>query len=363
MTAERERLRQSIAAALNGEAVDAGVDRHELLRVAFGHGLGPLLAATPFGRSLDGQDGADLAGEARLATLHAALLNDELRRILPAFAEAGIPAVLIKGAHLAHAVYPRPALRVRSDNDLLIPVEARAAAERVLVARGYRPIVHVRGSVILGQFQMTRFDRNDVELHADVHWRVGAPLMVEHLLPARQVIDARTPIPALGEGAWGPSLEHALALACLHMAAHHWPPPDLLWLYDLRQLAEALDPEGIRGFVQLARSGGFASLARAVLCEAGVLFPSPALRDLTEDLPADGAEPAMSLLRPGRGFLTDVLLDLRWAGWRERVQLLREHLLPDAAYVRATSTASTLPGAYLDRILGSYRRLRSHSGR
>jgi hypothetical protein len=362
MTPEWKNERTWIATALNGGTVDAAVDRHELLVVAFTQGLGPLLAATPFGRSLDGEDGADLAGETRLAALHAALLNDELRRILPAFAAAGVPAILIKGAHLAHAVYPRPDLRVRFDSDVLVPVDARAAAERVLQACGYRPLVHVRGSVILGQFQMERLDRNGISLHVDVHWRLAAPLIVEHLLPATQVIESRTPIPALGESAWGPSLEHALAVACLHMAAHHWPPPDLLWLYDLRLLADALDPAGIRRFVHLAESGRFASLARAVLCEAGALFPSSALRDLTGGLPSDPAEPAMSLLRPGRGFLTDVLLDLRWAGWRERVQLLREHLLPDAEYVRSTSPASTLPGAHLNRILGSYRRLRSHSG-
>ena len=318
MTPEPKAERKWIATALNGGPVDAGVDRHELLCVAFTQGLGPLLAATPFGRSLDGEDGADLAGENRLAAIHAALLNDELRRILPAFAAAGVPAILIKGAHLAHAVYQRPALRVRFDSDVLVPVDARAAAERVLRACGYRPLVHVRGSVILGQFQMKRLDRNGIALHVDVHWRLAAPLIVEHLLPATQVIASRTPIPALGESAWGPSPEHALAVACLHMAAHHWPPPDLLWLYDLRQLADALDPAGILRFVELARSRGFASLARAVLCEAGALFPSSALCDLTGGLPSDPAEPAMSLLRPGRGFMTDVLLDLRWAGWRER---------------------------------------------
>ena len=352
-----------VSAALNGEAVDPDVDRHELLRVAIGHGVGPLLAGTPFGRSLDGDFAARLAEDVRLSTLHAALLNDELRRIVPAFAAAGIPALLIKGAHLAHAVYPQPQLRVRNDTDLLVPIEGRAAAERVLLDCGYRPTIHVRGSVILGQFHLERDDRSGPTHHLDVHWRVSAPLLVERLLPAREVIDSRAPIPALGEGAWGPSLEHALAVACLHLAAHHWPRPDLLWLYDLRQLAEALGPDRERRFVDLARSRGFGSVARAVLCEARSLFPSPRLDALIQVLEPDEWEPAAALLRPDRGFLTDLALDLRWAGWRERVRLLREHLLPDAAYVRATSDAPTIAGAHLRRILGGSRRLRSPHGR
>lgn len=361
MTPAQER--RWISAALNGETVDAEVDRHELLRVAFTDGLGPLLAVTPFGRSLEGEAGDVLAEETRLATLHAALLNDELRRILPAVAAAGIPAILIKGAHLAHAVYPAPSLRVRSDTDLLVPVQARADAERVLLTCGYRPLVHVRGSVILGQFHMERRDRSAVGHYLDVHWRVGAPLIVEHLLPAPQVIASRTPIPALGEGAWGPSLEMALAVSCLHLAAHHWPRPDLLWLYDLRQLADALDPAGIRRFVALAQSQSFAPVARTVLCEAGALFPSTALRDLADLLPSDAAGPAMSLLRPGRGFASDLWLDLRWAGWRERVQLLREHLLPDAAYIRASSGGQSLAGGYARRITRGARRRLSRAPR
>ena len=353
-----EQGRKWMSAALNGEPVDADVDRHDLLRLAFGHGLGPLFAATPFGRALDGDAGARLAEEARLETLRAALLNDELRRVIPALTAAGVPALLIKGAHLAHAVYPKPELRVRGDSDMLIPFDARVAAERALVASGYRPRVHVRGAVILGQFQMERLDRNGVGHQLDVHWRVSAPLLVERVLPAALVLGSRVPIRALGDGAFGPSLEYALALACMHIAAHHWPRPDLIWLYDLRRITDALGPAGSRRFVALAQAQGFGAFAREVLLEGDALFPSPALRALLDALPRreDVREPALALLDRRQRRVDELLLDLKYATWGDKSRLVREHLLPDAAYMRASWGGQSLAGAYARRIARGARR-------
>lgn len=359
-----QQARVWLAAALNGEAIDPGVNRDHLLTLAIErHGVGPLLAATPFGRSLDGDAGARLAEEVRLCTLHAAILNDELRRVIAALAAAGVPVLLIKGAHLAHAVYPEPRFRPRGDTDLLVTAGTRSAADGALRACGYRPLAHVRGSVILGQFHLDRVDRSGVTHQLDVHWRVSAPLLVERLLPAALVIASRAPIPALGNGAFGPSLEHALAVACLHLAAHHWPEPDLLWLYDVRLIAQALGPEGGARFVALARSRGFAALASEVLRAAQALFPSSALRAIVDALPPIGGarEPALALMKRPKGSIDELLLDLKYAAWGERVTLVREHLLPDPAYVRASFAGSTLAGAYARRIARGSRRWLSRS--
>jgi hypothetical protein len=47
-------------------------------------------------------------------------LSHHLIRLLIAFQEAGIPVILLKGAHLAAQVYPDPALRTMDDIDLLV---------------------------------------------------------------------------------------------------------------------------------------------------------------------------------------------------------------------------------------------------
>jgi hypothetical protein len=52
----------------------------------------------------------------------------ELREVLTALARAGLPVLLLKGAALAHTLYPEPHLRERCDTDLLLP--SRNEAER-----------------------------------------------------------------------------------------------------------------------------------------------------------------------------------------------------------------------------------------
>src|SRR5262245_40825590 len=46
--------------------------------------------------------------------------RQELGRLLDAFARAGIPVVVLKGAALACSTYPEPWLRPREDTDLLV---------------------------------------------------------------------------------------------------------------------------------------------------------------------------------------------------------------------------------------------------
>jgi hypothetical protein len=76
-------------------------------------------------------------------TLYVAERNRRLRRqlsqLLNAFQGAGIPAVVLKGNHLAELVYEDPALRLIGDIDLLVPQDALPGCEGVLQEIGYRP--------------------------------------------------------------------------------------------------------------------------------------------------------------------------------------------------------------------------------
>jgi len=65
----------------------------------------------------------------------AAIVREEcIDRLLEAFADAGVPVILLKGAALAHLIYPGPELRPMADIDVLInPADAERA---VAIARG-----------------------------------------------------------------------------------------------------------------------------------------------------------------------------------------------------------------------------------
>lgn len=354
-------LRAQVAAILNGAEASADVAAEGIVRAAIAHGVGPQLGVSKFARTLRGEAAALIAEYARLDVLHAALINDELRRVLAALADAGLRVAVVKGAHLAHAVYPRPDMRVRSDSDLLIDVTDRDAIAQVLSGLGYARSVHVRGRVILGQFHMQRSDCIDVTHALDIHWRVAAPLLVERLLPARAVLASARPLPELGPDALGPSRPHALAFACLHLAAHHWPDPNLLWLHDLRAIADVMPEDEAGEFVILSTGGRFAALAAAVLGAARDMFPSARLDALIASLLDHPSEPALKLLARRRP-IDDLRLDLRYATTAERLRLVREHLFPDRDYIRATDPGAPLATAYARRIAtGARRWLSRHS--
>ncbi len=277
----------------------------------------------------------------------------ELARVLDHLAAGGVSTIVIKGAHLAHTLYASPALRPREDTDLVIAEAAQDAAASCLQRAGYRRKVHVRGALILGQCHFERTDLLGIAHALDVHWRVAAPLVFRHVLPAGTLWTSRVPMPALGAQAWGPSRPHALLIACVHLVAHHRADPVLVWLHDIARLSEALDDDEAATFVETAAAARISLVCASALDRARAFFDGPALASLAAraHAQADGrVEPSARLLAAARP-IDEMWLDLRVSnGWRERIALLREHLWPDAEYMRATSAKTGwLPLAYARR--------------
>ena len=260
---------------------------------------------------------------------------------------------MIKGAHLAHTIYPSPDLRPRGDTDLVIAQDEQDAVSARLEQAGYRPLVHVRGRLILGQCHFLRTDDLGVVHALDVHWRLAAPLVFRHVLPASELRLSRMPIPVLGPDAWGPSRPHALIIACVHLVAHHRHSPRLLWLNDISRLAQSLDQGEALIFLETAAASGVSAVCADALNQARRYFDGPALAFLASGAETAGrarAEPSARVLGAARP-IDEMWLDLRVSdGWRERASLLREHLWPDADYMRATRAgAGWLPLAYARR--------------
>ncbi len=345
------------AAAIDGRAVDPSNDAGAVADVAIVHRVSALLARSEWGRAMPADATARVLEDARLAALHGATLDCDLPGVLAALADRGITAVVIKGAHLAHRVYPSPALRPRADTDLLVLPEQTAALADVLASSGFTRSVRISGSVILGQVEFERRLRGGVTHYLDVHWRAAAPLMFEQAFDTRALVASAEPIPALGPHARGPAARHALALACVHLAAHHWHQVLLVWLQDLRLLADALTDDDRQAFVEAAGAGRYTVLAHGALMTARTYFESAGLdRAIAALVPrVDVSEPGAVLIRDGRRPVDDLWFDLRQARWRQRAQLLREHVLPPAEYMRARFGGS-LPLAYAKRLIFGVRK-------
>jgi hypothetical protein len=340
----------AVAAALNGEDVRlsaADVD------TAIAESVAPLLAASAAAQSLDPASHARLLAHVHGAAAQDAALDEELRRILPRLAAGGHAPLVVKGAHLAHALYPSPHLRTRGDSDLLIAPAQRRAVAAALTDAGYAPAALTSGSVILGQFLYRRPLGPAIVHHVDVHWRAAAPLVFDEAFDSAALAARAVAIPALGPGARGPALEDALALACVHVVAHHWPDGSLRWWYDIRLLAERLGEDGRDRLAGAASAGRYVAVTIAALERTRTVFPSTALDaalDVLRRMPAS-REPSAALTRLRRPPLHDFLLDLRVAGWRRGATLVREHLLPPPSYMRMAFAGRPLPIAYAERLV------------
>jgi hypothetical protein len=340
-----------VAAAIRGGDVRLTTNSVD---IAIRDGVAPLLAASPAASSLDTGARQRLTAHAQGAAIQAAALDDELRRLLAALAAGGAhPVLVIKGAHLAHAVYPAPHLRPRSDTDLLIAAADRRAITAALERAGYLPAALVNGRILLGQFLYHRTLGPGMVHDVDVHWRAAAPLVFSDAVDTAAVYRDGMALPAFGPTARGPSLPDALALACVHVVAHHWPDGSLRWWHDLFLLAGRLDDDGRHRFAAAATRGRYCSVAIAAIARARSVFPSPALDAALDRLRSAGAvdEPSAALTSPHRRGIEDFLLDLRVAGWRSGTALVREHLLPPPTYMRLAFAGRPLPMAYVERLV------------
>ena len=184
--------------------------------------------------------------------LEAELLNRELRRVLAAAQDAGVSVVTIKGAAIAHTHYPQPHLRPRGDSDIVILPRDRDALFHVLRTCGYTPSSAVDGDLVTrqGQWQLP-LGRGLIHT-LDVHWEIFNPHAFAGVLSVEEVLDRSVSLPELGRSARAPHVVHALLLACAHRVAHHAGDEDILWLYDIRLLAESLSEAEAHEFITLA---------------------------------------------------------------------------------------------------------------
>lgn len=296
--------------------------------------------------------GEVLQHEVRRQLALATVREPELRRILTALSEADVDALLVKGAHLAYAFYAQPALRPRHDTDLLIRPGHVRRAHRTLEALGYRHQPAITGEAVQGQAIFEHESLPGAVL--DVHARLAAPIVAAELFDFEDLWRRAVAIPILGPNARGPHLHDAIAIAAVHLLAHHPNERALLWLYDLHVLTSVLEPHEVNAVVSGARLRRMTSVLAAALAKANARFPTPAAAAILMALERDGSEPSAALLgaqdAPGRA-----LLDVRaLRTWRARRDYVGGHLFPPADYMRrryAPGSRAPLAWLYAARIL------------
>ena len=279
---------------------------------------------------------AGLRAGAHRQAVHELAQRVELQRVVAETRRRGLDVLLMKGASLAYQVYPDPALRVRADADILIRAADRDEVRACFDDLGYVCEPYGSRRLVTYQFHSQRIDEHGVRHLYDVHWKIANPQRFADAMRFDELAEDAEPLPLLGPHARGIGRVHALWLACMHRAAHHYDRDALVWLYDIHLLMGALDAEGVARFVELAEQTGIRRICLRALLLARDRFGTvvgPTVFASLEAAPAD--EPSTMFLRPGVRKVDVLLDDMRvLPGWRPRLTLLKGHLFPDTAYMR-----------------------------
>jgi len=275
----------------------------------------------------------------------------ELTRALASLCASGVSPLMIKGGQLAYTHYPRPHLRPRVDDDLLISPDARSALDDVLTRLAYKRQGGISGELVMSQAMYVKQVKGSPASALDVHWRIANAAVFARVLEYDELAAAAVPIRALGPGARGLSPVHALLLACVHRVAHHMDSERLIWLYDIHLLAKAMSPEEWRAFAELAAAREIVAVCRRSLERTHARFPI-VVPDVVWAPPRWRDEPREELSArylDARRPVSAIIDDLRaLPAWRDRWRLAREHLVPSADYMRTVfAPGSRAPLAWL----------------
>lgn len=345
------------------------------------HGVLPLLDAE---FRLRGEEGG-WPGEIQRACLAAVLARrnferahgPEIARVLAALDADGVRPLVLKGGALAHSHYPEPALRPRSDTDLLVPPEQRAQAGRTLERLGYACAPGASGEMVFSQSLWSRKDDGGIVHFIDLHWRLNNAHVLARALAYPELAARSVVLPALGPAARALAPVDALLVACLHRAGHAFETVPvagatrrasdrLLWLFDIHLLAARMPEAQFDAFAALASARRVRTVCRDALERARACFGTVVSPAAWQALCADGpAEPSADLLRAGSA--RRLAGELRAIdGWRDRLRWLGEMAFPDAGYMRwkyRDAGLSWLPLLYLRRACSAVARQALDRGR
>lgn len=305
-------------------------------------------------------DASALTDDRRRSVLDAAIQHTELHRVCAHLAAEDIAAVIFKGAAWAHTDYPEPWCRPSIDIDLLVSPDDRVRAFDAVTRFGYRRAGRLPGEFVNGQEVFERTIVAGTTMALDLHWHVSNRVWMRQLLPTSDLIARSVPAPFAGESARRVCDDDGVLIACLHPAAHHSRRTLMKWSLDVALLARRSSPQDAGRFRARAKSLGVSAIVARALTDARRLVDGDAVpllhADMVHAMSTDGADdPSRAWLDPHRDQLQDAVDDFRaLSGWRDRMRLLREHLLPPVSFMRAKYGATptvVLPALYAHRVM------------
>lgn len=168
------------------------------------------------------------------------VFTQALEKILISFHAAGVAAIPLKGAYLAHTVYERPALRQMVDLDILVHWEQMDTAIRLLEGLGYIPV----RKPVLDERYRAAYHHYPVFLHpsgvrVELHWTITHQYRLgdraERIL--EMFWNSATFSGFLSTKAWVISPEYLILHSVIHQNIHHVYNNGIREFYDIQGIA------------------------------------------------------------------------------------------------------------------------------
>ncbi|MCB0255145.1 MAG: nucleotidyltransferase family protein [Anaerolineae bacterium] len=306
--------------------------------------------------------------------IYAGLMSVELGRVLRRLEDAGLPAIVLKGAALGDTLYGNSALRPMTDLDLLLRERDIPVAIDLMTRSGYHTAgVEVRpGHMLAYENEVALRSPGTPALAVELHWHLLDSPFYQDQVDEGWFWDTAQPARVAETGALVLGLEGTF----LHLSAHyvlHHKAHGMRWIYDLAGLA-ALHGEALDWQLLLDRAAAFKLVTsiQVVLQQLAddwnVALPPDVLR-AAHALPVSDEERRVIqwLHADQRPVVQRFWADLAsMSGWRQRLPFLLASLFPSPDYMEDRYELRgrvLLPLAYPYRWVSGLREFLASSGK
>lgn len=276
------------------------------------------------------------------ARAHYALRVHALERISQALQQAGLTAMLVKGAAMALSVYPKPWHREMGDIDLLVRPDDLASAVAVLEQLGGERVSY-EGRRFSGKMVAERefvLPMGKMAWSVDLHTRMDK--LVGRPIPYTALFGRGEPVPEL-PGLLVPCVEDHALLLVVHCAASEFDHP-VAWLDLALLLKGGLDLETLASRSRQWRLNTALYVALLTLCELDMATVPAAFLDRLQP----GKLRAWVLARCYRVGEFPLLQRGKQLGWR---WVARQFPLRDDSVRWLSGVARYTAARVLDRVL------------
>ncbi len=220
------------------------------------HGVAPLLYRTLIadGVLADQQIVERFKTSYYQAFAQALFFHEEVKKISASLKPTKTPVMLLKGAYLAHSVYPDPGCRPMSDLDLLVPRDGLDVVEQTLVDLGYTRAFHSRAHNLAHDCVLPYTLRRDKRKKIEIHWDLAPPIGRTDNIKLSEIWQQAIVDRIAGYEALVMRPEDQLIFACAHLASDKHCFDRLIWFCDICAIVAKRE---ISWSYVVARSGEF----------------------------------------------------------------------------------------------------------